>query len=33
VACELMVEPGLGHAFPAGFDERLTEAIDFVLPD
>jgi hypothetical protein len=31
--CELMVEPGLGHTFPAGFDERLTEAIDFVLPD
>jgi pimeloyl-ACP methyl ester carboxylesterase len=33
VACGLVVEPGLGHAYPADFDERLAEAIDFVLLD
>jgi len=30
---ELVVEPGLGHQYPDGFEGKLNRAVDFVLGD
>jgi hypothetical protein len=33
VVCHLVVEPGVAHEIPPGFDDRLEAALDFILTD
>jgi acetyl esterase/lipase len=33
VGCELVVEPGIGHVIPPGFESRLEAALDLILRD
>lgn len=33
VACDLMVEPGISHIIPPGFESRLEAALDVILRD